>query len=226
MLRLLLTIISVAVCMATLTLAWTQHLELAAMHGDEFQARAESSRTISQTTPNDVTTVPEELHAPSLELLRLRGQVGQLDRRRRELDGVLTENERLRTQVADRKAGKPGSSLSSGGYLRRAEARFAGYATPEATLQTLLWALHNRDLTNILMAFTPEIAEKLTSDLQQPGRSAEDFFNGVDALIGMQVIGREESDAGIALQVEIVPGMPPETIQLRQVNGEWKMASH
>jgi hypothetical protein len=29
-----------------------------------------------------------------------------------------------------------------------------GYNTPEDTLQSLLWAVQNRDLTNLLQAFT------------------------------------------------------------------------
>ena len=42
------------------------------------------------------------------------------------------------------------------GYIRKSEARMVGYSTPDDTLQSFLWAIQNRDLTNVLQALAPD----------------------------------------------------------------------
>lgn len=217
---------SVVVCITLSAFVLAQRSQLRELRAQVEQLQPPSAAKLQ---PRSSAAIADELpptYTPSLEVLRLRSKVTQLMQQKRALDGVLAENERLRTQITERETGNPGSILNSGGFIRKAEARFVGYATPEAALQSLLWAVHKRDLTNILASFTPEIAEKLKSELQQSGRSPDEFLNGPAALIGMQVVGREESDNGIALQVQIAPGRPPEPIQFRLVNGEWKVAWH
>jgi len=83
-------------------------------------------------------------------LLRLRNEVSRLTGRKRELTGALTENESLRAQLARRATNSPAGTGLPAGYIRKNQAKMAGYNTPEDTIQSLLWALNNRDFPNLL----------------------------------------------------------------------------
>ena len=98
--------------------------------------------------------------------------------------------------------------------------------TPDDTLQSLLWATRNHDLTNILQAFTPERAEQLQANARQSDHSTEDFFRDSAAFVGMWVVGRKQNadDGSVDIEVEVMPGMPHESFSFRQINGQWKIA--
>lgn len=164
--------------------------------------------------------------SPSSELLRLRNQVSQLIRRERELAGIQVENERLRIQAASARTNTAKPLLP--GYIRKSDARNMGYATPEATLETMLWAIRNRDFTNLLAAFTSEIAGKMQREMERSGRTLEEFFRDTEALPGIRPVDRTMADDDtIELKVEIVPGSAADVqpMRFRRVKGEWKMDS-
>jgi hypothetical protein len=159
------------------------------------------------------------------ELLRLRGEVTRLAGRRRELAGLAGENERLRAQLASRGTNGAAGFRLPQGYVRRSEARMAGYNTPDDTLQSLLWAIQNHDLTNMLQAFSPERIEHLRGEIAKSNRSPEDFFRDAEALVGMGIVRREQDAAGdsMVVEVEMIPGLPRQQFSLRRINGEWKI---
>lgn len=100
-----------------------------------------------------------------------------------------------------------------------------GYATPEDTVQSFLCALQQRNFTNLLQTMTPEAAQKLQMMVEQSGRSNEEFFKDSEVLPGLAIRGRENlPDGSVQLQVEMVPGVPPEKFLVRNVNGQWKLA--
>ena len=101
-------------------------------------------------------------------MLRLRNEVHQLTGRQRELAGERDENERLHAQVAARATNAPAADGLPPGYILRSKAQFLGYSTPEDTIQSVLWAMQNRDFTNLLQAMTPESAKKLQAQVQRP----------------------------------------------------------
>src|SRR6266851_4167937 len=105
--------------------------------------QALSTETASAAPPTPGITV-------SPELLRLRNQVNLLTRRRQELAGIRSENERLRLLFAERQTNPP--SALPPGYIRKSQARLVGYNTPEDTLQSFLCALQTRDAMNVLLA--------------------------------------------------------------------------
>jgi hypothetical protein len=162
-------------------------------------------------------------------LLRLRSEVTRLTECRRELAGGRAENERLRAQLASRVTNSPAVSQLPPGYMRRSEARMVGYNTPDDTLQSLLWAVQNHDLTNFLQGVTPTVAEEIRSKVAVSNQTVEDFFGQAAAFfLGMHVLRREQdaSDGSMAVEVEVIPGEAGRWITFRQINGQWKMASH
>jgi hypothetical protein len=157
------------------------------------------------------------------ELLRLRNEVAALARQVRELDGAQQENDRLRGQLATSQTNSTSPKFLPPGYIRRSQAQYAGYNSPEDTLQTLLWALESRSVTNLLQVFSPTIAERFSNDVARSG--PDNFFRDAKALVGLGITERKQlPDGAIELMVE-PPGLPAENIRFEFLNGGWKIAS-
>jgi hypothetical protein len=156
--------------------------------------------------------------------LQLRSEVTRLKARQRELAGASAENERLRAQLANSGTNAPTAVPLPAGYIRKAEARMAGYSTPESTIESFLWALHNHDLTSLNKALSPAAVQDLQAQLQRSGQKPEEFFKNADSLPGLAIRSQQAlSDGSVAVLVEPAPGMPPQKILMQLVNGEWKM---
>jgi hypothetical protein len=164
-----------------------------------------------------------EPEAVSPELLRLRSEVAALTRQLRELDGIQQENDRLRGQLPASQTNSIAHKFLPPGFMRRSQAQFVGYNSPEDTLQTLLWALQNSNVTNLLQVFSPTIAERFSNDVARSG--PDNFFRDAKALVGLGITERKQlPDGAIELMVE-PPGLPAENIRFEFLNGGWKIAS-
>jgi hypothetical protein len=221
------------VCLATLWGVWGQRSELAGLRAEHQQLQAQLAAVGDGPAIPAVgelggpgSTGPQPSLVVTPELLRLRSEVTRLTARRQELAGVRAENERLRAQLASRGTNGPGGFQLPTGYMRRSEARLVGYNTPDDTLQSLLWAVQNHDLTNVLQAFTPEIAEQLRAQVGESPQSIEGFWSKSVGLVGMRIVSREQdaSDGSVTVEVEVVPGESGPRPTLRQINGQWKLA--
>jgi hypothetical protein len=231
--RVLLNGLLAVVCLATLWSVWGQRSQLAGLRAEQQQLLAQlaakadgaaSPGTAEATGASSAAPHPALVATP--ELLRLRSQVTQLTERRRELAGARAENEQLRAQLASRGTNGPDGFQLPPGYVRRSEARFVGYNTPDDTLQSLLWAVQNHDLTNLLQAFTPEIAKEYREQAGESPQSIEHFWSESAALVGIGIVGRKQdaSDGSITAEMEVVPGEDGPRMTFRQVNGQWKIA--
>lgn len=232
--RLLLSGFLVLVCLvATLWGVWDQRTQLASLRAEQQRLIAQMASRADRSASPGTAVVADARPAPppptlavTPELLRLRSEVTRLTERRRELAGARAENERLRAELAGRSTNGPAGFQLPPGYVRRSEARMVGYNTPDDTLQSLLWAIQNRDLTNALQAFAPERAENLRAKAGESPESIEDFFSEAAGLVGVRIVGREQdaSDGSITVQVEVVPGESGPRITFRQINGQWRIA--
>ena len=116
-------------------------------------ARANSSQALAIDQPS--------------EILRLRGEVGVLRQQKSEAERVQEENRRLRaglTNAQDAHATKPVTPFST--PVPKESWAFAGYATPEAAMQTMVWAWSNRDGETVLASSTPEGRKKFEKDFE------------------------------------------------------------
>jgi hypothetical protein len=146
-----------------------------------------------------------------------------LSQQLRELDGVQQENDRLRGQLATSQTNSTAPKFLPPGFMRRSQAQFVGYNSPEDTLRTFLWALENGSVTNLLQVFSPAIAERFSNDVARSGQ--ENFFRDAKALVGLGITERKQlPDGAIELMVE-PPGLPAENIRFEFLNGGWKIAS-
>jgi len=183
--------------------------------GRRLNEQLQSLHTRTNTLSSPATPTIPTGASPSAELLRLRNQVSQLARRERELAGVKMANSQLPAQANP----QTNAAKLPASYVRTSEARNLGFATPEATLETFLWAHHNHDLTVLLACYPPQDAATIKQDYEKDdGR-----FKGPP---GINVIERrQKSDDSVELVVEFVPGSGAEgfPLPLRRINGEWKL---
>lgn len=228
--RTLLIFLSLVVLLVTVAMVGKQHQQLSGLRNEarELHSRAEA---LTNETPTEVETVRSvevaKPSGPSLELLRLRSQVGQLERRKRELSVVTEENKRLQTQLhAKATSGTSGAGLPTG-YIRKAEAKLAGFGSPEDSLQSFLWAIEHRDLPTLMQFFGPDQAKQMAAEVERRG-STEDFFKEAGVIPGLVVREREPKDDGtIELTVKIDPSDDSSTQKMRfkQFDGQWRMVT-
>jgi hypothetical protein len=142
---------------------------------------------------------------------------------RREMGPVTNENARLRAE-AEQQARKPAAKLPEG-YILRKNARWLGQDTPEHALESLCWAIENRDADRLMNILPQREAERLRQEVAQKGA---DFMKEAMAIPGLRILSRQDNpDGSVEMQVEMIPGMPEREMpkmRLKQVNGEWRMA--
>jgi hypothetical protein len=176
----------------------------------------------------------------SPELLKLRAQVSQLMHRRDELAPLAVENEQIKAQLA----GRATNSSPGAGWVRKSQAKFAGYDSPQNTLQTFLWALHHKNYPTLLHTMAPEFVEALQRAEGTPGFSPGKIFEGSEAIIGLGILNLVKVDpdgspegiptnsgddktldgaSALQAQVQIAPDVPMQIIIFRRIAGEWKI---
>jgi len=217
--RNLLTVLAVMVCLGSVCALLVQRQNLNSLRAVQPQRTAQVDPA-SETARNTIEQAPAA--DASSELLQLRSEVTRLKARQRELAGVPAEAERLRAQLAS--SGTNAAVPLPPGFIRKAEARMAGYSTPENTVESFLCALQNHDFTNLLKVLAPASAQDLQEQMQRDGQKPEEFFKHADALPGLAIRSQQAlPDGSVELQVEFGPGTPPQRIVVLPVNGEWKL---
>ncbi len=222
------------VCLAVLTAAFVQHRQLANLRADQQrlldQAAPPADGQSAQpdaVAPSPGTAAPDA--SPSSELLKLRNQVSQLTGRKRQLFNVRAENERLRAQLATRRTNAPAAAAPAPpGFIAKSQAQWSGTTTPENTIQSLLWTLQTRDLTNFLQVLTPESSERFQGEATPSDQQA--LLDRAAAITGIAISGPVDPQAGaVDIQVQwrsadaAPPTGGPVPLSLRQINGQWKV---
>ncbi|MSU58001.1 MAG: hypothetical protein EXS35_07455 [Pedosphaera sp.] len=134
------------------------------------------------------------------------------------------ENEKIRARLAAARTNAV--KALPAGYIRKSNARFAGYTTPEATVESMLWAMQHRDFPKVLASLSPEMAGEMRKGIEEGHTTIERIFDDAEKLPGLNVVGRNVTTNGlIELVIEIVPGEHTRTTRFRQINGEWKIDS-
>jgi hypothetical protein len=227
--RILVIGVLIILCLTTLAGVYVQSRQIGSLRADQQRQLALAPPASNQSSHKTAEVQSENpsvsRSTPSsilLELLQLRSQVGQLMNQKRELTSAGAENERLHTQLATRSTNSPAGSTLPVGYIRRSQAQWAGMNTPENTMQSILWAVQNRDPTNFLQLLTQESRQKL---LKNAGDAPEKVFEEMSGIPGLRVVSqRPLPDGSVELQVEVMPGQSLSGgIHFRQIGGEWKM---
>ncbi len=183
---------------------------------------APANQTADESASNLSASSPAS--EASSELLQLRSEVSQLTDSKRRLADVRNLNQQLHAQLVSRSTNTPAGSVPiPPGYIRTSQAQFVGYSTPENTVQSLLWAFQNRDITNIARAFAPDKAESMLEQIAKD----PDPFKDAPNMPGMRIVNQElMPDGRMNVEIELIPNQPPQKMPFRQINGEWKIDGH
>ena len=178
------------------------------------------------------TSTQARRNGPSRELLRLRGEVGWLRRQSQEAEQLRNEKQRLRTEAAGQK--RPAVDATAGAASQTNMPReswvFAGYATPEAALQSMIWAISSGDVKTFYASLTEKGKQEI--EREQNGKPGADFAaEGVELLgkfTAFRVDGREDRpDGAVVLTVSGIRSddtTETEKVTLRRVGDEWKLS--
>ena len=194
-------------------------------HADELgQQRAEHERLSKLLTQTDNPLPNDQLK----ELLRLRSEVGLLRKATNGLPRLREQNRKLQARQASVKApGKP--NLAAGDLVPVTSLSFAGYASPEATLQSTLSALMKGDVKTILDGFTPE--QRQTKEAGDAGKSESEIadrvaktsanFDGASVqILNAQLVSDDEAELTILTTTQNKLA----TITMKKIAGEWKIS--
>jgi hypothetical protein len=181
---------------------------------------AETSPSQAERTSNDSSLEVKR------ELARLRNEVRQLRAQKPELEKVRAGNELLAQKIAETSQSRPGPTIEQGFVMNETWAN-AGFATPEATIQTFFWAMRQQDLAALVNCMTPETSRKSGLIDEQTGMVRPEAVDRE-----MQEIGRIGAYRIAAIDVqgdrakaEIQAAVNGATIKfaLRRVGQEWKL---
>ena len=177
-------------------------------------ARANSARAVASEQPS--------------ELLRLRGEVGVLRQQKSEAERLLEATRQLRAGLTNSQSAQATNAPTPFSEPVAKESwAFAGYATPEAALQTMVWAWSNRDGETLLASVTPEGRKELEKMFgSNPASEALAAFPiDVSKASSYQFKKKEVSDEEVAFDLvfdlRFHLGYGRKVIMTR-VGGEWK----
>jgi RNA polymerase sigma factor (sigma-70 family) len=188
--------------------------------GNLYEQIQQVTRERDEAT-NQIAALREDfgrLTRNSDELLKLRGQVGVLQRE-------LASKERQGTQQSAPPKSMNGKSPAPGTVITRDQIAFAGYATPEATWESWLWAEYFGNYEQVLDCMTPEHRAWVSRDPKD-----RDMHGNFQSTVGsnfnwMQIVAKKAlADDVVELKVRHLVGDRDESSirQLRKVGGEWK----
>ena len=195
----------------------------------ELQARV--AATPETTVGAPVNSVSDEERT---ELLRLRNQAAQLrnatnelQQVRRQFDQLRAENQELRSRPASSAPAPAAATASSAPVHARESWQFLGYATPEAALQSTLYAISKADYNTIMASLTPQEAQRLQREMDAANRSpeevAERIRRDVAKATSYQVLQQREISPTESVMVIYAGGEEKvQRVMMHKIGDEWK----
>src|SRR5437667_1125613 len=176
----------------------------------------------------------ERLRAEAREVHKLRNEVSQLRAGVKESDQLRAENQRLRgagrqLQTAQSTGvAAPSAAASQDGYYAKENWAFTGYATPEAALQSVIWAMREGDTRTLLASVTPEEMARMQKEWgsKSEAQISADAKRGTDKISGIRILeSKTLSDDEVVLSVFAAGGEDKvQKISMRRYGAEWKLA--
>jgi hypothetical protein len=154
-------------------------------------------------------------------------EVGQLRNQKSELDKLRTENRQLHA-ARDARVASPSDAAQD--YFPKESWSFAGYADPESTLQSTIWAMSKGDLKAMLGGVLPEEAARMEKEFE--GKSQTEIAAAVRSdteMKGFRILTKDAvaDDQGRA-NVDVELGLPGhrEHVGLPRVVGRHEVLVH
>jgi hypothetical protein len=172
------------------------------------------------------------------ELLKLRGEVTGLRERTNEMVALRQRNEALRAslktmaastpkvEAAERKKTLPEDALPQDIHPKESWA-YRGYGSPEATVESMLWAISKGDKATFLGGMSPEEQARLEKELEGKDFAAEaKTLNPTEfRVLDRQVVSDDEMVMTVYSVRQKENGDADSNSQdmnFKRINGEWK----
>ena len=165
--------------------------------------------------------------ADHTELLRLRNEVRQLRGQQQEAEKLRAANQRAAEEL---KAGKftPRRLADMEGFIAREKWTHAGFATPEATVQSYFAAIVSGDPEQMIRCVSPEDAEQMRKEMAKDPekfrRGFQDFLGKLSEVAGLRITGsRKIDDDRMEISVQVSADRKSEGFSMRRFGNEWKL---
>ena len=179
--------------------------------------------------PVTAKPAPSPASNPSAELQRLRAEAGALRQLTNELERARNENAEAHAVLDRYLASEMAPKVATADFWPRDSWNFAGYASPDDTLRSSLWASNTGNLKALLDSMTGEFRQMMEKNFE--GKSADEaairVMDEVTNLKSVQVMNRDfQSDDTAVLTAMFQDGNQTHTTKLllKKIGDEWKLA--
>lgn len=199
---------------------------LVVQHQEQVMLRAENRGMQEQVEQFEKLRAENQQLADALARSNTQEQESQLA----ELDRLRRELARLRQQTGKPKAAlaqqNPKNGTLSKDYFTRDSYAFAGFADPDSTLQTMMWAGSTSDATTILNCFPPEAKKDELRTKAQEEKAVEAVSRSTSRWSSFRILERQrfgEDRMVLTIFYEAADGgSEVGRMKLRRVGAEWK----
>jgi hypothetical protein len=159
----------------------------------------------------------------TVELLQLRGTVARLRQRTNELAKLLQTGQAATNGVSP---GSPGQT-----NFPRDSWTFAGFATPEAALQSYMWAKSRGDVKTAFDSATPELSQEIKDTYFRDKSDEEISATLIDSAkdqTGVHILKKMViTDDRVIYKIHIdgMPDLSYSLVTMKKIDGEWKVSS-
>jgi hypothetical protein len=162
------------------------------------------------------------------ELLRLRNEVRQLRAQQQEVEKLRAANQRVADEV---KSGKftPRRLADMEGAVPREKWTFAGFATPEATVQSFFAGIASGDPEQVMRCMPTRQAELMKQEMAQDPESFRKNFSKVASVSAFRITGTRKSllddrmEDRMEVLVQVVADGESMPLPLQRIGNEWKL---
>jgi hypothetical protein len=168
------------------------------------------------------------------ELLRLRSQAAQFKQTSNELQRLQTQVQQLQAanqqmRAAPAPAAADPKAPAATGAISRESWAFAGYATPEAALQSAIFAMSQGDYSTFLASMTPEEAARMQKSFEgkTPEQISEEGKRETAKATTLQVLNKQElAPDRVVLSVYVGGEERMQRVIMQKVGEEWRWAGN
>jgi hypothetical protein len=216
----------VAACLWERKAISTVTVENAALRAEQLEA--EQLANENRALPGLDSTQAAALDASARsELLSLRNEVGRLRAQRAELEKLRAANQQLTEEL---KSGHftPRRLADMDGSVPRDKWTFAGFATPEAAIQSLFAGLVTGDPEQLIPCMAPQAAvdlrKQLANDPEKVRKEFAEEFGKLGQASGFRITGsRNLGDNKLELKVQVAADGESMPLPLIRIGDEWKI---
>jgi len=216
-----------------LAVAWLwERNAIAGLRAQNESLRAENAEAAQLTEENRElerlrTDASPTKRLDRAELLRLRNEVRRLRAQQQDVEKLRAANQRVAEEI---KSGKitPRRLADMEGAVPREKWTFAGFTTPEATVQTFFAAIASGDPEQVMRCMPARDAERMRQQMaQDPESFRKNFmgeFNKLGKISAFRITGtRTIDDDRMEVLVQAVADGESMPLPLHRVGSEWRL---